>query len=153
MTGDSQTRPRDGDDGEEATSLVDAVQSLIRELPGLVSDRVELFALELARAGSALARIVAWVVAIAILGVTAWLALWAGLVLALISLGLHWAVALLPVLVINLLAVVFAVGQVRQLATRLSLPATRRHLTMSSRPAFPPQDVQPEDHHGPSAQP
>lgn len=119
--------------GAESESLVDAVQSLLRELPGLLSDRVELFALELGRAGSALARIVAWVVAIAILGVTAWLALWAGVVLALVGLGLHWALALLPVLLINLGAVAFAVSQIRRLTTRVSLPATRRHLTLSTR--------------------
>lgn len=142
-----------GDEFEgQEESLVDAVQSLLRELPGLLSDRVELFALELGRAGSALARIVAWVVAIAILGVTAWLALWAGVVLALVGLGLHWAVALLPVLLINLAAVVFAVGQVRRLATRLSLPATRRHLTFSNRLPPPAGDNQAE-HDGLADQP
>lgn len=141
-----------GDTGAEDESLVDAVQSVLRELPGLLSDRVELFALELGRAGSALARIVAWVVAIAILGVTAWLALWAGVVLALIGLGLHWAVALLPVLLINLAAVVFAVSQVRHLATRLSLPATRRHLTLSTR-LPPPVGANEAEHDGLHDQP
>ena len=148
MTDDPQTKRRGsatGAAGSDDESLVEAVHSLLRELPGLVSDRVELFALELGRAGSALARIVAWVVAIAILGVTAWLALWAGVVLALIGLGLHWALALLPVLLINLAAVVLAVGQVRQLAIRLSLPATRRHLTMaSSKPLT--NDPNPDQH-------
>jgi uncharacterized membrane protein YqjE len=129
MAGSSPTG-RGGDD-----SLIETLQALLHELPGLVSDRVELFTLELERAGAALARIVAWVVAIAIVGVTAWLTLWAGLVVALVvDLGLHWAIALLPVLAINLIAVAVGLKQVRQLATRLALPATRRHLTMS-RPA------------------
>lgn len=146
MAGDPQTNSPDGQADGRAESLVDALQSLLHELPGLVSDRVELFALELARAGSALARIVAWVVAIAILGITAWLALWAGVVFALIGLGLHWALALLPVLLINIAAVLLALGQVRQLATRLSLPATRRHLTFSSRQPPSPADAGPDDH-------
>lgn len=143
---------RGGEIDAEEESLVDAVQAWLRELPGLLSDRVELFALELGRAGSALARIVAWVVAIAILGVTAWLALWAGVVLALVGLGLHWALALLPVLLINLAAVVFAMSQVRQLATRLSLPATRRHLTLSTR-LPPPAGGNEAEHDGLSDQP
>lgn len=138
---------------ERPESFVDALQSLLRELPGLVSDRVELFALELGRAGSAMARIVAWVVAIAILGVTAWLALWAGVVIALIGLGVHWALALLPVLLINLGAIAFAVSRVQQLATRLTMPATRRHLTLPSRaapvgqaPAPPPTPPEANPH-------
>jgi hypothetical protein len=149
MAGDPQTNPNphDGDDGGPGESLVDAVQSLLRELPGLVSDRVELFALELGRAGSALARIVAWVVAIAILGITAWLALWAGVVLGLISLGVNWALALLPVLLINLAAAFVALGRVRQLATRLTLPATRRHLMFAS-PLPPSPAAAGSDDHG-----
>jgi uncharacterized membrane protein YqjE len=127
--------------GEEAASesLLDTLQALLHELPGLISDRVELFALELARAGRALARIVAWLVAIAIVGVTAWLALWAGLVVGLIQLGLHWAWALLIVLAINLVAAVAGLKQVRRLAGRLSLPATRRHLTMAGSTRPPPE--------------
>lgn len=142
---------QDSPEGTGSESLVDSLQGLMHELPGLISDRVELFALELGRAGSALARIVAWVVAIAILGITAWLALWAGLVVALIGLGLHWSLALLPVLLINLVAVLLALGQVRHLVTRLSLPATRRHLTRSSRSA----DLPPENphHDGPEPAP
>jgi len=135
--------PAGGDEsgGDEAAgeSLLDSLQALLHELPGLISDRVELFALELARAGRALARIVAWLVAIAIVGVTAWLALWAGLVVGLIQLGLHWAWALLIVLAINLVAVVVGLKQVRHLATRLSLPATRRHLTMAGSIRPPPE--------------
>ena len=131
--------------GEQAAgeSLLDSLQALLHELPGLISDRVELFALELARAGRALGRIVAWRVAIAIVGVTAWLALWAGLVVGLIQAGLHWAWALLIVLAINLVAVAIGLKQVRRLATRLSLPATRRHLTMAGSIRPPPEPPAP----------
>jgi hypothetical protein len=135
----------EGEGGEDAAgeSLLDSLQALLHELPGLISDRVELLALELARAGRALARIVAWLVAIAIVGVTAWLALWAGLVVGLIQAGLHWAWALLIVLAINLVAVAIGLKQVRRLATRLSLPATRRHLTIAGSVRPPPEPPAP----------
>lgn len=114
-------------------SLTGTLQALLHELPGLVSDRVELFALELGRAASALARLLAWVVAMAILGVTAWLALWSAVVIALVQAGWHWALALAAVMVANLAAVAFAATRVRGLAGRVSLPATRRHLTLARR--------------------
>lgn len=115
--------------GAAAPSTIDLVQALLHDLPGLVSDRVELFALELARAGSALAKIVALTVAVAILGITAWLALWAGVVMMLVELDLHWAMALALVILVNAAAVAIALMQVRRLARLLRLPATRRHLT------------------------
>ena len=110
--------------------MLGTLQGLLRELPGLVSDRVELLSLELQRAGQVLAQIVALIVAAAILGVTAWLALWSGVVLALIAAGLHWAAASSIVLLINLAACWAAVARVRRLAPLLRLPATRRHLTL-----------------------
>lgn len=117
------------------TDMLGTLQGLLRELPGLVSDRVELLSLELQRAGQVLAQIVALIVAAAILGVTAWLALWSGVVWALIAAGLHWAAASSIVLLINLAACWAAVARVRTLAPLLRLPATRRHLTVG--PAVP----------------
>lgn len=125
------------------TDMIAALRGLLRELPGLVSDRVELLSLELQRAGQVLAQIVALIVAAAILGVTAWLALWGGVVLALIAIGLHWAVASLIVLCINLVACWAAVARVRTLAPLLRLPATRRHLTLSPSPSGPTASSQP----------
>lgn len=132
----------DGGGEAAAESLIDTVQALLRELPGLFSDRVELFTLELARASGALGRIVAWLVSIAVVGVTAWLALWTGIGVGLVRLGLHWALALSLVLAVNLVAVAVGLQQVRRLARQLSLPATRRHLTLAGStwgvPARPP---------------
>jgi len=108
-----------------------ALQSVLQELPGLVSDRVELFSLELVRAGRALAQILMLVVAAAVLAVTGWLALWAGITVALLEAGLHWAAALAVVLVLNLLAALLALRRVRGLMPLLRLPGTRRHLTLS----------------------
>jgi uncharacterized membrane protein YqjE len=120
-------------------SLLQSLQLLWRDLPGLVSDRVELLSLELQRAGVALVQIVGLVVAAAILGVTAWLVLWGGIVILLWSLGLHLAWALLTALLVNLLVAMWAVRRVRQLLPQLRLPATRRHLMFGPGP-----DAEPE---------
>jgi hypothetical protein len=120
-------------------SLARALKGIWSELPGLVSDRVELLALELRRAGQALARIVVLIVAAAILGVTAWVALWGCVVGGLVAMGLHWTVALLAVLLLNLTGLALAVSRMRALATCLELPATLRHLTLQPpRPVSPP---------------
>lgn len=116
-------------------SWLASLQGLLHELPGLVSDRIELLSLELQRAGRVLAQIVALIVAAAILAVTAWLALWGGVIVAFVAAGLHWAAASLIVLAINLGACWWAVARVRSLAPLLGLPATRRHLTL--RPPSP----------------
>jgi len=120
-------------------SLFDVLRSVWSELPGLVSDRVHLLSLELRRAGQALAKIVMLIVATAILGVTAWVALWGTVVGGLAALGLHWTVGLLTVLLVNLTAAALAVARMRQLAAWLQLPATLRHLTLSPVPPPPPQ--------------
>lgn len=119
--------------------LLDSLLSIGRDLPGLLGDRVELLALELQRAGRALAQLVAILVAIAVLGVTAWLLLWAALVGALVALGLPvWAGTLLAVAV-NGVVVVLLVGRAMQLMPLLRLPATRRHLTPRPEPSRVPE--------------
>ena len=123
-------RPLPLDERAAAVSLLDLVQSLLHEVPGLISDRVELLSLELGRAGAALAKIAVLTVAAAILGITAWAALWAGVVMGLLALGWHWALALGLVVVANVGAVVWAALQIRQLSALLKLPATQRHLTL-----------------------
>ena len=118
------------DERAAAVSLLDLVQSLLHEVPGLISDRVELLSLELGRAGAALAKIVALTVAVAILGITAWAALWTGVVMGLLALDWHWALALGVVILVNAGAAAWAVMGMRRLAGLLKLPATRRHLTL-----------------------
>lgn len=120
--------------GAPRESLFAQAQGLLRELPGLVSDRFELLSLELRRAGSALVKIVVLVLAAAILGITAWLVLWAALVGGLIVLGLHWSAALLVALLINLVAIAVALLWARRLLPLLQMPATRRHLTPTPSP-------------------
>lgn len=132
-------------------SWLASLEGLAHALPGLISDRIELLSLELQRAGQVLAQIVALIVGAAILAVTAWLALWGGVIVALIGSGLHWAPASLIVLVINLGACWWAVARVRALAPLLHLPATRRNLTLSgpssaSQPATPDEPTKQAEH-------
>lgn len=125
-----------------AASLIEQLQALWRELPGLVSDRVELLSLELQRAVQALAQIIALLVAVAVLGVTAWLMLWAAIIGLLITAGLPPAVALLVAIASNGLAIMLALQRVRGLLPKLKLPATRRHLMISPdpEPQAPPEE-------------
>lgn len=123
--------PGEGARGEAGEGWFESLQALLKDLPGLVGDRVELLSLELQRAGRALAQIVALVVAAAILGVTAWLVLWAGLVGVMVAAGLSLALALVVAFVLNLLAVWLALRRLKRLLPLLKLPATRRHLTLS----------------------
>lgn len=112
-------------------SLTDQLQALWHELPGLVSDRVELLSLELQRAVQALAQIIALLVAVAVLGVTVWLVLWGAIIRLLVSAGMPLAGALLLAIALNVLAIVAALLRVRSLLPRLKLPATRRHLMVA----------------------
>lgn len=123
--------------GERPEGLFDSLQALIKELPAIVSDRVDLLSLELQRAGKALAQIVVLVVAGAILGITAWLVLWGAIIVALVALGLPLALTLFLVLAINLGAAAWALLRVRKLVPTLGLPATRRHLMVSPSPLPP----------------
>ncbi|RZL31082.1 MAG: phage holin family protein [Rubrivivax sp.] len=120
-------------------SLLQQLQGLARELPRMLSDRVELLALELQRAAQSLVQIVVLVVAIAILGVTVWLTLWAALVTVLVHAGLPLLAALLLTIAINVVVIALAVARVRRLLPRLQLPATRRHLTVAPDPSPTPE--------------
>lgn len=138
------TSPRPGGAGVAPPSLMQLAQRLLHELPGLLSDRIELLSLELERAKGALGRIVILIVAAAVLGVTAWLAAWAVVFLALLALGLPPLAALLIILVINALTAWWALQRARKLSGVVSLPATRRHLTLAPNAAPPSKDA--DDH-------
>lgn len=113
-------------------SLLAVLQGLLHELPGLVSDRVELFALEFKRAMRALAQIALLALGVVALALTAWVALWIGFAELLALLQLPW----LPILLaVHALAIWLAVARMRSLARMLGLPATRRHLTSARAPA------------------
>jgi Putative Actinobacterial Holin-X, holin superfamily III len=125
--------------------LLDSLQGLWNDARGALSDRVELFSVELGSAVRAGGQILMLVVAAAVVGVTAWLAAWGVVIGVLIALGAPWWGALLIVLVVNLGAAVFALARARKLLPKLSLPATRRHLTLapSTTPPSPPPGPRP----------
>ena len=129
MVDDAPTPPEATPD--EVVSLPKAVGALFADLPGLLTDRVHLLALELRRASGALGEMVALGLLAAILFATAWLTLWVGLAAAFLAVGLAWPWVVLLVLFINLSAAIWALLRVKALAPLLALPATLRRLTDS----------------------
>lgn len=129
-----------------------ALSDLLRELPGLVSDRLHLFSLELKRTGVATVHIVALGLGAAILLATAWLALWAGVVVGLMQSGVHWAFAFGLVLLANGGGAAWAVLRIKRLAPLLGMPATLRHLSFAPAPAVPIRGkAEPHDEAEPNA--
>jgi uncharacterized membrane protein YqjE len=107
------------------------VRRLLHELPGLVSDRVHLFGLELRRAGRSLAGLLIWSLVAGLCMATAWLALCGGAVLGLLRAGIAWPVVMLIVVGVNLLLAAWGGWRASVLAGELRLPATMRQLTVS----------------------
>lgn len=119
-------------------TLGDLFGGLLQELPGLISDRVELLSLELHRAGLALLHIACLALALTVLGLAGWLLLWTLVTAALVAAGLHWAMALLGALLVHGLLGWWVVHRVRQLLPGIGLPATRRRLMFkASTPSSP----------------
>jgi hypothetical protein len=129
-------------------SLLQMMRSLWRELPGLVSDRVQLLALEFRRAGQTLAMVIALGLAAVILLATAWLALWVGLAMALASTGLHWGWVCALIVLLNGGVACWAALHAKARLPLLALPATLRHLTLA--PSTHPRGFKNE-HSGTSA--
>lgn len=143
MVDDAPTPPDAAPDAVE--SLPQAVGALFADLPGLLTDRVHLLALELRRASSALGQMVALSLLAAILFATAWITLWVGLAEAFLAVGLAWPWIVLLVLFVNLSAAVWALTRVKALAPLLALPATLRRMTASDALERQPED---ESRHG-----
>lgn len=135
--------PRDPNLDADRVSLFDRLQALLDELPGLFSDRVDLLSLEARSAGISMAQMLLWMVAAAILGVTAWLGLWGGIAMALVVAGWPWQGVVAGVVIVNVLAAWIAVTRARALAPRLGLPLTRRHLRFG---ADQPPDASADEH-------
>ena len=116
-----------------------ALQSLLHDLPYLLSERVQLLALELQRATQALAVMIALALAATILLTTAWIALWVGIAAALVDAGLAHGWVVLLILVLNVAAAVFALWRARAMSQLLTLPATMRRLTVAPAMPTPPE--------------
>jgi len=121
--------------------MLRALLDLLGELPGLISDRVQLLALEAQRAAQSLARMVMLAVAAAVMLMTAWLALWGGVAMAAYQAGLHWALVLAVVVLVNAGAALLALRLAAQLAKLVALPATVRHLTLPASTASPEEEA------------
>ena len=130
-------------------TLLRTVNLLMEEASGALRGRMELFSLELRDAGSALVQMAVLALLAGLLGVTAWFTLMTGIYLALLSLGLHWSLALLAVLFINVGGALAALMRARSLTTHLSFPASRRRLRFephTTEPIVPPsQRQEPSD--------
>lgn len=120
-------------------SIGSLLGGLLSELPGLVSDRVELLSLELQRAGLALLHMACLGLVLTVLGMAGWLILWALLMLGLVTAGLSWAMALGAALLAHGLLAWWAVNRIRRLLPTLGLPATRRQLTFKA--PVPPEET------------
>jgi hypothetical protein len=131
MAADASPPPEGQRDEDEEQPLFSAAAALLRDLPGLLTDRIHLFSLEVRRAMAALAQMVVLGLLAAIFCATAWLALWVGITAALVDAGLSrpWACAL--VVGVNLFAALWAGLRVRALAPLLAMPATLRRLSDS----------------------
>lgn len=145
-SGPAEAAARASEPARPPESMIDMVRDVLHDLPGLIGDRVELFSLELHRAGLALVKVLAMTVAAAILGVTAWLAVWSILVGLLMAAGWHWAAANGLVVLINIAAAVYAVVRARRLMMHLSLPATRQHLSLGTGSTRRPAESESPSH-------
>jgi len=117
---------------EGTLSMLESVHALLGELPGIVSDRVHLFALELARGSQALGQMLLLALCAVILAGTCWVALCGGLALAAVHAGMHWSVALAAVITVNAALAFMIFRRVVALSALLRMPATLRHLTLAS---------------------
>jgi hypothetical protein len=114
--------------GAQDEGVADSAGATWQALRGALHERVHLLTLEARLAGLTLVQLLTYAVLVALLAVTAWLALVACVVVALASAGLHWALALLVGVVVNLAAAAWFVRSMVVLFGRLDLQATLRRL-------------------------
>ncbi len=117
---------------EQEMSLLDSFHALLSELPGVISDRVHLFSLELTQTTQALGKILILLLLSVILAGSAWLALCVGAGAGAIRLGLHWGVVVAIEVITNLALAYWALSKVITLKHDLGFPVTLRHLTVNN---------------------
>lgn len=120
---------------EAALGFGDAVRMLWDDARGALADRVRLVLLELRLAGVTLVQLVIYAVIVAVLVVTAWLALVGGLVAGFMSAGVHWAVALGVAIAVNLGVAAWLVFSMLRMVERIGLPASLRRFGKPAEPA------------------
>jgi|GEM_PF-5049326 len=115
---------------EQEVSLLDSFHALLSELPGVISDRVHLFSLELTQNTQALGKILILLLLSVILAGSAWLALCVGLGTGAIRLGMHWGAVVILEISINLALAYWALSKVINLKKVMGFPVTLRNLTV-----------------------
>ena len=126
---------------EAELSLSAALRAVYQQAGHLLHDHLRLAALEAQRAVRNLALMIALGVVVALLGVTAWLALVAGTVALAVDLGASWAVAFLVASITSIAAALAAVIWIRRLAAQLAFALTLDWL----RPAAPRAAPRPRE--------
>jgi uncharacterized membrane protein YqjE len=111
------------------------LRQLLGDFSGMVGARVELLSLELRLASRALGTILALLAGAALMGFTAWIALWIALAHWALEAGLAWGWVAAGVVLANTAAAVAAVLRARRLFPLLGLPATVRRLSAPPLPA------------------
>lgn len=139
--------------GPRPEPLWQLVTELLRGLPALIGDRVELAALELRRAFRSLVYAIALTVAAAVLGVTAWFGLWFVIISLLAQAGMLPVVALALGIAVNLAVAAYALVRARALLRQVALPATYRHLAFARSDKAPVPPPPPEPAHASSTAP
>ena len=115
--------------GSRQQSLSAALRAVWRELRGMVREHAVLVVLEAQRAGLHLAYLLAGVVVVAVLAVTAWLALITALVVWMVENDVPWAGVLLLAAVLNLVGAAVVAVWVRREVREPPFTATLRQLS------------------------
>ena len=113
------------------SKLAHTAGAILDELPGAVSDRVQLLVLEARQAGRAAARFLVVVVVGCLLFATAWITACGAIGYAAIERGADWRWAAVTIIVANVLAAIAVIPVARGFLHRIALPATVRRLTVS----------------------
>ncbi len=103
-----------------------SVSQLIDDVRAALAARLNLFELEAKRAARSAALMLAFAVAAALLGITAWLILIGALIYGVIAVGVSWVVAAIAAIALHAIAAFFLVRAVRSLVDNLTFAATRR---------------------------
>ena len=129
---ESSASPRRSARASETPPLRPSIAQFIREIRAAFGARFLLFELEAKRAAWSAAYMLAFAVGAALLGVTAWLLLIAGLVYGAVVAGVPWLVAGIVAIALHAVAVFLLVRAIRALVDNLTFAATRRTLAESS---------------------
>ena len=121
---------------ESGAGLRESLGETLRAIRGYVAELVELLVVQARLSLTTLIVVGMLAMAIALLAVTAWLALVAGMVMLTVRAGVDWPGALLAAAALNGLACVPLVVYVRRLIRGLGLSATRESVALQA-----PQDL------------